>query len=133
VLWIVAGFGVNIRRPDNEVPEEIEDRIVFLEDIVQGSSRHHLAEAIVAGLKKRLVFLGDDSWNRAVDEWTRSASWNRPYIHLDGPSKICGIPIRLAADGGLILMTDKGEVTVYSGEIIETVQSPEDRVQREDL
>jgi BirA family biotin operon repressor/biotin-[acetyl-CoA-carboxylase] ligase len=130
VIWIVVGFGINIHRPEDGVPDEIRDRIAFLKEINRNSNCSQMAEAIVTGLKKRLTFIEDDSWSRAMDEWTGSASWNTVYTHLDGARLTRGIPVRLNEDGGLVLMTDDGEVAVYSGEIIETVQSPKPKGQR---
>ena len=127
-LWVVAGFGVNIHRPESEPPEEIRDRIAFARDLRGEITRDSLAEAIVSGFKGRIDTLDDRSWEKAVREWSRSASWDRDYTHHDGKREIRGKPVRLAGDGGLVLLTDDGEVTVHSGEINETVQSPESRV-----
>jgi hypothetical protein len=45
---------------------------------------------------------------------------NIPYIYRDGARETEGVPIRLDESGGLVMETEDGEVTVYSGEL-ETV------------
>ena len=129
VHWVVVGYGVNIHRSNTGTPHEIGERIIFLEDTHIQVTRDWLAETIAARLRDRIVSLGEDTWERAMKEWTQSAFWNAPYIHRDGRGEIRGTPLRLARDGGLVLGTDGGEVTVYSGEIMETVQSPGFKVQ----
>jgi BirA family biotin operon repressor/biotin-[acetyl-CoA-carboxylase] ligase len=130
VLWIVAGFGINVHRPEGEIPEEISNGIAFGEDVCTDITTDRLADAIVAGLRGRLISLDRAAWKRAMEEWTGYASWNVIYTHRDGEGETRGTPVRLSEDGGLVLMTDRGEVTVYSGEVTEAVQSPESRVQR---
>jgi biotin-[acetyl-CoA-carboxylase] ligase BirA-like protein len=83
VHWIVAGFGVNMRRPECEIPVEIRDRIAFLEDLRGDITRDRLAEAIVSGLRERLDALDDAAWKRAMDQWTRS-NVQRPTSNVKG-------------------------------------------------
>jgi BirA family biotin operon repressor/biotin-[acetyl-CoA-carboxylase] ligase len=123
VLWAVIGFGVNIRRPEGGTPEKIGEKIAFLDDSLTSLNRDQLAEAIVIRLKERLNSLDDDTWRKAVQEWTRSASWNVVYTHRDRDREIRGTPVRLAEDGGLVLLTSDGEVTVYSGEMVTEIQN----------
>jgi len=123
VLWIVAGFGINVQRPEGDAPEGVSSRIAYAQDLCPGISRDWLARSLAEGLRDRLSLADDDSWREAMEEWTRSASWKAVYTHRDGKREIRGVPLRLAWDGGLVLGTDAGEITVHSGEIIEAVQS----------
>ncbi len=131
VPWVVAGFGINLARSDDPVPEEIKGKIAFLEDVPVDMTRDQLAGDIVRALKGLVGCLEDDkAWEQAICRWTQSASWDVPFVHRDGTREIRGMPVRLAEDGGLVLRTDRGEVTVHSGEIIESGKSPSSNVQR---
>jgi len=122
VPWVVVGFGINLARSDDPAPEEIRKKIAFLEDITPDLTRDQVAEGIVEALEGLVGCLEDDKgWEQAVRRWTQSASWEVPCIHRDGTREVRGIPLRLAEDGGLVLRTDKGEITVRSGEIVEAV------------
>jgi hypothetical protein len=39
----------------------------------------------------------------------------------DGKKMIEGVPLRLAEDGGLVMETEKGKMTVYAGELEKTI------------
>ena len=125
IPWVVAGFGVNLARPGRTVPKELEGKLAFLEDISPGISRDGLAEAILKELERLQICLEDErAWVEAIKQWTARAELDTPYLHRDGQGETAGVPVRLALDGGLVLRTDKGEVTVHSGEITGTDQSP---------
>jgi BirA family biotin operon repressor/biotin-[acetyl-CoA-carboxylase] ligase len=130
IPWAVVGFGVNLARPDDQIPEEIREKIAFLGDFTVELTRDRVAAGIVQALRGLVECIGDeDSWKAAMERWSHSASWDVPCVHRHGDREIRGLPVRLADDGGLVLRTDQGEVTVYSGEIIDTVQGPGSRVQ----
>ena len=130
VPWAVAGFGVNVKRSNQpEVPAELSGKIACLQDIAPDLSGLDLAENIVRELRGLQVCLHDDGqWAQALKRWSRFADWDAPYRFREGNRDVLGTPVRLSADGGLVLRTGMGEVTVRSGEITEAVQSPESRI-----
>ena len=131
IPWVVAGFGVNLVRSGETEPEEIRGKIAFLEDISQDMTRDGLGERIVEGVKGFVNCLEDDNaWEQAVRRWTRFAAWDTPYLHRDGTRETPGMPVRLAGDGGLVLRTDRGEVTVHSGEIMESIQDSKFKIEK---
>jgi BirA family biotin operon repressor/biotin-[acetyl-CoA-carboxylase] ligase len=125
VLWAVVGFGVNVKRPEGDSPIEIRDRMAFVHEVDEDLDQGDLSERIIRNMKKYSAGLKEDKiWDIARDQWTRKALLNTPYTYCDGGRKLEGIPIRLDVNGGLVMATEDGEITVYSGEIEETAQSP---------
>jgi len=128
IPWVVTGFGLNLTRSGQMVPEELEGRLAFFEDISPGISREDLAEAILKEFQRLQICLEDDrAWTDAIKRWTARAAWDTPYLHREGQKETEGVPVRLALDGGLVLRTEKGEVTVHSGEITQASQTLESR------
>ena len=80
-------------------------------------------------MKKWSADLEGEGWVRARDEWMRRAVLGAPYIFRDGSSKILGTSLRLDDSGGLVMKTDDGEITVYSGEIEEAIQDSRFKIQ----
>lgn len=130
VPWAVVGFGVNLARPEGRIPEGLEGKLAFLSDYDPGVRAEPLARAIVRELASLSAALEDEErWERAMGSWTGFGVWDAPYLYRGEGMEITGIPLRLARDGGLVLRTDRGEVTVRSGEITEAVQRPKPKGQ----
>ncbi len=121
VLWAVVGFGVNMKRTRGDIPGGLEERMAFVGELVEDLEPGELAVRIAQGMKEWSRALKGEGWVNAMEEWSRRALLNIPYIHRDGSRKIEGVPVRLDESGGLVMETVDGEVTVYSGEILEAV------------
>ncbi len=130
VLWVVVGFGVNMVRTEDEVPIKLKDRMAFAYELDKDLEPGELAVRIARGMKAWSGAMKGEGWNNAMEEWSRRALLNTPYIYRDGEREVEGVPVRLDDSGGLVMKMEDGEVTVYSGEIEQAVQSPETRVQR---
>jgi len=130
VLWAVVGFGVNVERPEDDSPIEIRDRMAFVHEVDEDLEPEDLAERIIRSLKEYSAGLKDERiWDIVRDQWTRRALLNTPYTYWDGGRKLHGIPIRLDVNGGLVMATEDGEFTVYSGELKDPIQNSKFKIQ----
>ncbi|UCG38660.1 MAG: biotin--[acetyl-CoA-carboxylase] ligase [bacterium] len=122
-IWVVTGFGVNIRRPAEAVPDEIRDKIGFLGDFQGDVDADALARGVLENFRSLTTNMEGDAWKEAADRWSDFALWGVPYLFRDGARELRGTPLRLADDGGLVMKTRDGTVTVYSGELEESPDS----------
>ncbi|MDF1534958.1 MAG: biotin--[acetyl-CoA-carboxylase] ligase [bacterium] len=121
VAWVVTGFGVNVVKPEQGVPGELEDRVAFLDEIVE-TSLDDLVHRIIGEFKGLAGSFEGPAWQRAREEWSRSAVFGPHYTLRDGKRRIVGTPVGLAHDGGLVMETEQGTVTVYAGELEESAE-----------
>ena len=121
VRWAVAGFGVNMTRATGNIPVNIRNRIAFVHELDNTLEPNDMASRIVSGMKTWSGALTGDGWEIARARWTQRALLNVPYVFRDGAEKTMGKPIGLDANGGLVMETEDGEVTVYSGELGEAI------------
>jgi BirA family biotin operon repressor/biotin-[acetyl-CoA-carboxylase] ligase len=117
VLWAAVGFGVNMVRTEDGIPIGLKDRMAFVYELDEDLAPGELAVRIALGMKTWSWAIKDEGWDNAREEWSRRALLNVPYIYRDGERKIEGVPVRLDPTGGLVMETENGEVTVFSGEI----------------
>jgi BirA family biotin operon repressor/biotin-[acetyl-CoA-carboxylase] ligase len=125
VAWVVTGFGVNMVKPEQGVPGELEGRIAFLGEAVK-ISRDELVRGITDRLRELSGSFEGPMWEKARKEWEQKAIWGAPYTLRDGEKQLFGMPVGLADDGGLVMETEQGRVTVHTGEL---EKSPEFNVQ----
>jgi BirA family biotin operon repressor/biotin-[acetyl-CoA-carboxylase] ligase len=126
VLWAVVGFGVNLKRPEDNIPIEIRDRMAFVHEVEEGLEQGDLAARISRSMKEYSAGLKEDRiWDMTREKWSRRALLDAPYTYCDGGRKVKGVPIRLDASGGLVMATEDGQFTVYSGEIEEIIHGSE--------
>lgn len=130
VLWAVVGFGVNMVRTGGEIPIGLKDSLAFVYELDEDLEPVELAVRIAMGMKAWSGAMKGEGWSNAMEEWSRRALLNTPYIYRDGGREIEGVPVRLDVSGGLVMETEDGEVTVYSGEIEKIAQSPKSKAQR---
>ena len=120
VLWAVVGFGVNMVRTVDDIPAGLYDRVAFVDELDEDIELGELVIRITRSMKAWSEAMKGEGWNNAMEKWSRRALLNIPYIYRDGARETEGVPIRLDESGGLVMETEDGEVTVYSGEL-ETV------------
>ena len=121
VQWAVIGFGVNMTRSENDIPVDIKNRLSFVHELDSSLEPDEMALRIVSGMKKWAGALTGEGWEMARAQWTRRALLKIPYIFQEGGREIKGIPVRLDISGGLVMETGDGEITVYSGEMEDTI------------
>ena len=130
--WVVIGFGVNIKKPDERVPAELDGRIAFLDEAVRigtDITREDLALGIIEQLQQLSGSFEGPSWEQVREEWSRHALFGSAYTLRDGDKGIDGTPVALAPDGGLIMETDGGLITVHTGELEKTIQNSKFKIQ----
>jgi BirA family biotin operon repressor/biotin-[acetyl-CoA-carboxylase] ligase len=124
IAWVVIGFGANMKEPDESVPGDLEGRIAFLDEVVEigtDITREDLAQGIIDRLLELKSSFEGPAWEKAREEWSRQAVFGPSYMLRDGKKMIEGVPLRLAEDGGLVMETEKGKMTVYAGELEKTI------------
>jgi BirA family biotin operon repressor/biotin-[acetyl-CoA-carboxylase] ligase len=121
VQWAVVGFGVNMTRDEGDVPADIKKRLAFVHELDSSLEPHEMALRIISGMKVWSGAVTGKGWEKARTEWNRRALLKVPYIFRDGGKNVRGIPLRLDMSGGLVMETGDGEITVYSGEMEESV------------
>jgi BirA family biotin operon repressor/biotin-[acetyl-CoA-carboxylase] ligase len=123
VLWAVVGFGVNMVRKEDDIPSELKGHLAFVEELDKDLEPRELAVRVTRSMKDLSGAMSGEGWNNAMEQWSRRALLNIPYLHRDAGRETRGVPVRLDASGGLVMETEDGEVTVYSGELGEPVES----------
>jgi len=115
----VVGIGINANRP-NEVPDKLVGVAAWLSDLAGGPvDRTALAIALLQAYERRF----DDLLARPVDvihEWSRRSAiaGRRLRVHdAQGETLHEGTARGLSDDGGLLLETKDGPVTVRLGDV----------------
>jgi len=130
VLWAIVGFGVNVTPSDLEMPADLKDRLAFVHELDKNVKPEELAGRIAMSMKDWSSAVKGESWKRAMEEWSRRALLHTPYVFKSAGRHVEGVPVRIDDSGGLVMKTNDGEVTVYSGELEEIAQSPKPKAQR---
>jgi BirA family biotin operon repressor/biotin-[acetyl-CoA-carboxylase] ligase len=121
VQWVVVGFGVNMTLASLDIPDDIRDLMAFVHELDSSLKPDEMASRIVSGMKAWSGAITGEGWVKARKEWARHAQLNVPYVFKNGGKETRGVPVRLDDWGGLVMETDEGEITVYSGEVEEAV------------
>ncbi|NNM67775.1 MAG: biotin--[acetyl-CoA-carboxylase] ligase [Spirochaetales bacterium] len=111
-LWIHAGIGLNLRRPAGD---SFRRPAGAVSDLGLDWSPERALEILLPSLKKAL----DDPDPRAslvphLWSWGEPAVWDLPTP--EGGRTVEGRIVRLEPTGALVLQTNEGVFTVYSGE-----------------
>jgi BirA family biotin operon repressor/biotin-[acetyl-CoA-carboxylase] ligase len=128
VAWVVTGFGVNMVKPEQGVPGELAGKIAFLGETVK-ISRDELVHRITDRLRELSGSFEGPMWEKVREEWAQKAIWGVPYTLRDGEKQVSGTPVGLADDGGLVMETEQGRITVHTGELEQTDQRPKTKDQ----
>jgi BirA family biotin operon repressor/biotin-[acetyl-CoA-carboxylase] ligase len=117
-MTVIAGIGINLRRPPGELPEELVERVSFLEEECRRSvSEPELAAALLRELRR-----WTDPLPRTFDGPLRSAWEPRDTLRgrevrvMDGTGKE-GIARGIAPSGALLLERGGEVFEVRSGTI----------------
>jgi BirA family biotin operon repressor/biotin-[acetyl-CoA-carboxylase] ligase len=110
--WIHAGIGLNLRRPSGD---SFRRPVGAVSDLGLDWSPEHALGVLLPSLKKAL----DDPDPRAsliprLWCWGEKGSWEVPSP--EGVRTVVGRVVGLEPTGALVLRTEEGELTLYSGE-----------------
>ena len=111
VNWVVIGFGVNLAEPETSAPGELHGCIAYLGEVVEVSPEE-LARRVIAELGEVAKAFDGAGWENIRKEWSRHALFGPSYLLKDGEDEV-----GLAEDGGLIMETAEGQLTVHTGEL----------------
>jgi biotin-(acetyl-CoA carboxylase) ligase len=116
---VVAGIGIDLRRPSEELPEEMGEGVSFLEEIADGPVREpFLARALLSELRQwaespPLMMEGD-----LRREWEARDALRGRQIRVQGGRESTGIARGVAPGGALLLERASGEIEeIWSGTI----------------
>lgn len=119
-LTCICGIGVNVNQIQSDFPPHLQERAISL-NIIHGhpfpidNFSRELARSFFKWVEK--VELGDSA---LITDKINHLSFHSKGDHIsfhNGERTITGIFSRIESDGGLILQTEGGENSYYSGEI----------------
>lgn len=116
---LVVGIGINIRGNKNEVPEELQNKMTWLEQ-ASGTSidPNALAAELCAQIEDVYFRAADGQVGRILDEWRAlSVTLGNEIMVTTGSTQFRGTAIDITASGALIVETDRGKQEVTGGEI----------------
>jgi BirA family biotin operon repressor/biotin-[acetyl-CoA-carboxylase] ligase len=115
--WVVLGFGINVLSAS--LPREVMDRATSLEhELGRTVDRGLVLAECLAALSHRYGQLQDGHGGAVVADWRahaaatlgRAVEWNDGVVHR-------GIARDVDEHGALMIQTDRGVVTIISGEL----------------
>lgn len=114
VEYVVAGVGINLAMNQSELPEDLTDKIAFLQEV----DPELTVDEILVRLEKGLIKYGGSyrgaPWTAARTDFLRLSSREAGYRAPDGAGLLKGRPVDMTVDGWLVLDTGEGLVTVRS-------------------
>src|SRR5207253_37158 len=119
-LALVFGIGINVRFDPEMVPEELRDRMDWLERMCERPIDPNLLVACIALELERLTeTIVQGRYTDLLAEWKKySVTLGRTIKATTGATTIEGRAIDLSSTGGLIVEKADGErVTLHAGEV----------------
>ncbi len=118
----VVGVGINTALPAEQIPQELKDKMTSL--AAQGlpvPARETVIKETVAALDRmvyteRALCGGAENYIPALERL--SYLTGRAVSATYGNTAVTGTVNRIARDGGLVLLTAEGEITVTAGEAV---------------
>ncbi len=117
VSYTVIGAGVNVNQP--EFPPEIAGKATSLSrEAGRVLDRSKILQNILMELDAMYDAVRRGEFSAAISEWTQRCSmFGKAITVQEHDSTVNGVAARLHQDGGLIIMTDRGERTIYAGDV----------------
>lgn len=114
---LVVGIGINVKEPESELPEEIRNKAVYLNELCD-------TKIDTISLASELCFQIEHIYNRMLagesnlilDEW-RASSVTLGQEIITSNNEISGKALDIDETGALIVQTAEGKKLVHAGEI----------------
>jgi BirA family transcriptional regulator, biotin operon repressor / biotin---[acetyl-CoA-carboxylase] ligase len=116
---LIIGIGINVRFQENDLPEDLKDKMIWLEKITMQPVDPNLVIAEIANqLESVYDLLLNGHSEKILDEWrTCSITLGRRVIATSGDRQIEGEAVGVASSGALILNTGTEKLELHAGEI----------------
>lgn len=116
---LIIGIGINVRFQENQLPDDLKEKMIWLERITKQPVDPNLVIAEIAYCLEQAygLLLGGQS-AQILDEWrARSITLGRRVIATSGERSIEGDAVDIAPSGALIVDTGSEKVELHAGEI----------------
>jgi len=116
---LVIGIGVNISSRNVRLPQELTDKVSWLEDVRHNSiDRNLLVSQIAYELEQVLGLLWSGQMNSILDAWRcYSATLGETVRATVGENTIEGLAIDITNSGALLIKTRNGTRELHAGEV----------------
>lgn len=116
---LIIGIGINVRFQEKDLPDDLKNRMVWLEKITSQPVDPNL---VVAEIANQLEAIYDELLQgrakNIMDEWREhSITLGKEIVASAGERTIQGKAIDIAPGGALIVDTGAGNVELHAGEI----------------
>jgi BirA family biotin operon repressor/biotin-[acetyl-CoA-carboxylase] ligase len=121
INWVVVGIGINVNVDHREFPEDIQEKIISLQEFLgKEISRVRLAQILLEEFEKYYERLKRREFSSILKEWKLYSHTLRRKIKINmGAKIITGEAIDINEEGALILKKEDGELLeIISGTII---------------
>ncbi len=117
---LVLGIGMNLRFDAAEIPDELQDRIDWLERVAEHPvDPNQLLAFLARYLEEECDALAAGRITNLIDSWKQySVTLGRTIRATSGTSTIEGVAVDLSESGGLVVKTgDGGTIVLHAGEV----------------
>jgi BirA family transcriptional regulator, biotin operon repressor / biotin---[acetyl-CoA-carboxylase] ligase len=116
---LIIGIGINVRFSENELPDDLKDKMTWLERVTKQPVDPNFVIAEVANqLEEIYELLLSGKSSLVLSEWrTRSITLGRRIVATSGEKTIEGVAVDIATSGALIVELDGGRTELHAGEI----------------
>jgi BirA family biotin operon repressor/biotin-[acetyl-CoA-carboxylase] ligase len=117
---LVVGIGLNVRFAANDVPEELRDKIDWLEQIAaMPVNPNEIAVCLLLEIEKVYEDLKQGRADAIVSEWrSRSVTLGKEIIATSGNATVEGVAVDVDGNGALAVKTADGTIKyLHAGEI----------------
>ncbi len=116
---LIIGIGINVRFDENELPDDLKEKMIWLERITkQPVDPNSVIAEIANQLEEVYGLLLNGQANTVLAEWrSRSITLGRRIIATSGERTIEGDAVDIAASGALIVDTGSEKIELHAGEI----------------
>lgn len=119
VDYVVLGIGINLKLQETDQAGELAGKTAAVEEFDSLIGVEDILDDLSRTLQKYCFAYRGSSWTAARAEWSKHAAWGRRSMIVDGIERVEGCPVKLTEGGSLILETDRGLITVQSGDLVE--------------
>ncbi|HEY9772585.1 MAG TPA: biotin--[acetyl-CoA-carboxylase] ligase [Planktothrix sp.] len=117
---LIIGIGINVRQDKSKLPDELKDKINWLEQIAgEPLDPNQIAARILLEVENAYLDLSANGASSIMKEWrARSVTLGREIIASSGNTSIEGVAIDIDDNGALIVRTaDNTTRELHAGEI----------------